>query len=173
MLYREEIRLPYAIWLARAFGLLAAGFACVLLYRLLVGPIGNDPLPGWFWGLMAGLYLALAVLLGNLRRLTVELGENEIAVGFGIIRHAVPWERVEKVRRAGRSPGPYGGAGWRVRRLPGGWIMAFADLRSPRVVLELRGGRLRELVFSTRNPAEVIRLIQGRLAERGEAGHPG
>jgi hypothetical protein len=173
MLYREEIRLPYAIWLAWAFGLLTAGFACVLLYWLFVGPIWNDPLPGWFWGLMAGLCLALAALFGNFRRLTVEIGEREITVAFGTMRRAVPWERVAGVRRAGRSSGLYGGAGWRVRRLRSGWTMAFVDFGSPRVVLELRGGKLRELVFSTRDPAEVIRTIRGRLTGQGTDGHVG
>jgi hypothetical protein len=44
----------------------------------------------------------------------------------------------------------------------GGWIEAFVDFRHPRVILELRGGRTRELVFSTRNPEEVCRLIAER-----------
>jgi hypothetical protein len=51
--------------------------------------------------------------------------------------------------------------------------MAFVDFGSPRVVLELRGGKLRELVFSTRDPAEVIRTIQGRLTGQGTDGHVG
>jgi len=34
--------------------------------------------------------------------------------------------------------------------------MAFVDFRHPRVVLVLGGGRIREFVFSTRNPRRCV-----------------
>ena len=48
-------------------------------------------------------------------------------------------------------------------RRVGGWIVTFVDFRHPRVILELRGGKIREFVFSTRNPEEVCCLITERL----------
>ena len=165
MIYREEIEVPLAKWLTWFFALFALGFAWALIYQLLIGPIGENPAPTWFWGLMMAIQLGVLVLLRNFRRLEVEMTKRHITVGFGAIRRTIPWDRVAEARRDERSLLSYGGAGWRLSwsRRRGGWIMAFVDPRSPRVVLELRGGRLRELVFSTRRPEEVRRLIGERL----------
>ena len=165
MIYREEIEVPLAKWLTWFFALFALGFAWALVYQLLIGPIGENPAPTWFWGLMMAIQLGVLVLLRNFRRLEVEMTKRHITVGFGAIRRTIPWDRVAEARRDERSLLSYGGAGWRLSwsRRRGGWIMAFVDPRSPRVVLELRGGRLRELVFSTRRPEEVRRLIEERL----------
>ena len=157
MIYREEIEVPLGKWLTWFFALFALGFAWALVYQLLIGPIGENPAPTWFWGLMMAIQLGVLVLLRNFRRLEVEMTKRHITVGFGAIRRTIPWDRVAEARRDERSLLSYGGAGWRLSwsRRRGGWIMAFVDPRSPRVVLELRGGRLRELVFSTRHPEEV------------------
>lgn len=162
-IYREEIPLGFAKWLAGLFGLLALGFGYALLYQVSVGPIGQRPAPNWFWGLMAAMYILLSMLLWNFRRLTVEITEDHIAVGFGVLRRVIPWGRVTGVRRDTGSLLSYGGVGWRISRRKGGWVMAFVDFRSPRIVLELQGGRIREFVFSTRDPEKIQRMIANRL----------
>ncbi len=162
--YREEIEVPLAKWLMWLFAFLTLGFAWILVYRLFVGPVGQRPAPTWFWGLMVLSQLGPLILLRNFMRLTIEITGTHITVGFGAIRRSIPWNRIVGVRRDKRSLLSYGGVGWRLgwSRRVGGWIMAFVDFRHPRVILELRGGRTRELVFSTRNPEEVCRLIAER-----------
>jgi hypothetical protein len=162
-IYREEIPLVSVKWLAGLFGLLAIGFGYALAYQVSVGPIGRRPAPDWFWALMAAMYVFLTALIWNFRHLTVEITDDHIAVGFGIFRRAIPWRRVAGVHRDASSLLSYGGVGWRIGRRKGGWVMAFVDFRSPRIVVELRGGRVRELVFSTRDPEKVQRVIAARL----------
>jgi len=165
MLYREEIEVPWARWLIGLFGLFILGFASALFYQLFIGPIGENPAPTWFWGLMALSQLVPLLLVRSFTRLKTEITDRYITVGFGAIRRTIPWDRVAEVRRDERSLLSYGGLGWRLSwsRRKGGWIMAFVVSRSPRVVLQLRGGRLRELVFSTRQPNAVCRLIAEQL----------
>lgn len=166
MVYREEIEVPLAKWLTWPFALFALGFAWALVYQLSIGPIGENPAPTWFWGLMTAVQLGALLSLRSFKRLVIEMTEEHITVGFGFFRRTIPWGRVKTVRRDERSLLSYGGVGWRLgwSRRKGGWITAFVDPRNPRVVLQLRGGRLRELVFSTRHPEEVCRLIAERLA---------
>ena len=165
VLYREEIEVVFAKWLIWPFAFLALGFAWILVYQLIVGPVGQRPAPTWFWGVMVLSQLVPLMLLRNFRRLTIEITGTRITVGFGAIRRSIPWDRIVGVRRDERSLLSYGGVGWRLgwSRRVGGWIMAFVDFRHPRVILELRGGKIREFVFSTRNPGEVCRLITERL----------
>ncbi|MGY4706584.1 hypothetical protein ACVNPS_02360 [Candidatus Bipolaricaulota sp. J31] len=172
VLFREEIPVPFAKWCMALCGIFAAGFGYALLHQLLVGPVGEGRLPNWYWALMTAVFLGCLFFLRSFRRLVIEITPEHIAVRFGI-RYVVPWERMESVRRDERSLLSYGGVGWRFGRRKGGWTMAFVDFRSPRVVLELRGGRVRELVFSTRRPEEVIRLVEEHLSERFRMGESG
>lgn len=59
MIYREEIEVPLAKWLMGFFALFALGFAWALIYQLLIGPIGENPAPTWFWGLMMAIQLGV------------------------------------------------------------------------------------------------------------------
>ncbi len=165
LVHREEIPVKLTTWLLVLFGLLACRFAYVLLYQLFIVPIGDRLAPDWFWGLMTAIYVAMFFVLRSFRRLTLEITETYISVGFGPFRRTISWERIAGVRRDGRSPLAYGGIGLRVARRRGGRIMAFVDFRNPRIVLELRGGKLQELVFSTRNPERVQRIIEERLGK--------
>lgn len=169
-IYHEEIRSPLVSWLMGVFGLLAAGFGGALVCQTLAGPIGRNPAPNWFWGLMLGVYLAMLALLWNFRQLTLLATETHFSVGFGAIRRCIPWENVAGVREEKPSLFSYGGVGWRIGRRRGKWVMAFVDFRSPRLVLELRTGRFQEIVFSTRDPARLRQLIESRLRASGEAG---
>jgi len=114
---------------------------------------------------MSGIMLGALLGLRNFRRLVIEMTEEHIAVGFGVFRRTISWDRIVDIRRDERPLLSYGGVGWRLdwSRRVGGWIVAFVDFRHPRVILELRGGKIREFVFSTRNPGEVSRLITERL----------
>jgi len=92
---------------------------------------------------MSGIMLGALLGLRNFRRLVIEMTEEHIAVGFGVFRRTISWDRIVDIRRDERPLLSYGGVGWRLdwRRRVGGWIVAFVDFRHPKVNLELRGGR--------------------------------
>ncbi len=163
MVYREEIRDPAVMWVAWPLYPFTAGCAAMFFYQLFVGPLGEDPVPTWFWGLFALIALGAIFLLKNLTRLVVELTDEHLIVGFGTTRSKVSWDRVV-VREEGRSVLAYWDIGLRLVRIKGRWVKAYVPgVRAKRVVVELRGGRIRELVFATRDPDGVIELIGSRI----------
>ncbi|NOX45329.1 MAG: hypothetical protein GXO72_06330, partial [Caldiserica bacterium] len=123
-LYREEIRDPAIIVVAWPLVVSALGFFAAFLYQLFVGPVGRNPAPTWFWGLMGTIFLGFVWLLKGLTRLVIELSDEHLTVGFGILRSKIPWERVVEAREDERPILSYWGVGLRFVRVGGRWILA-------------------------------------------------
>ncbi len=163
-LYREEIRDPAVMVVTWPLGLFALGSLAVFLYQLFVGPMGKNPAPTWFWAVMAAVFIGVFWLVKGLTRLVIELNEEHLVVRFGAFRSKIPWERVIEAKEDERSVLSYWGVGLRLVRLRGRWVLAYIPgARAKRVAVTLRGGMVRELVFATRNPDEVLRVIHERV----------
>jgi hypothetical protein len=141
-------------------GLLAVvtvGFLLALVYQISVGPIGADPAPNWFFLLMFLLFLAVTI---NFSRLSIKMTPQSIVVGYGILKHTIPWENIEDCYLDKASTFSYGGWGIRIGRVMGKWRLVYNLLSSPRVVLSLNKGKFREFVFSTNNPQKVLAIVK-------------
>ncbi len=152
-LYKERILSGWniAIMAVVVFALLA-----VLLYQLLVGPLGTEPAPNGFFIGMIVFFVALGI---NFAGLSITVGVDGVTVGYGIIRHRVEWGNIVSCRIDESSAVRYGGWGIRTAWVGGKRRLVYNIIGAPRVVVEKRTGRHHELAFSTRNPEAVMGAI--------------
>jgi len=156
-LYEERI----TVWSFTAIlGFVSAVFVSVVVYQVLIGPIGENPAPNGFYILMALLFLALAITFSTL---VIKLTPHSVVVGFGIIKRTIPWELIERCYVDEVTSLRYGGWGIRIGRVRGKWRLVYNIIGAPRVVLALKRGGFDEFVFSTKHPDEVMRLIRQRI----------
>ncbi|HDS45134.1 MAG TPA: hypothetical protein ENN68_03420 [Methanomicrobia archaeon] len=141
-------------------GFVSAVFIAVVIYQVLIGPLGTNPAPNGFYLFMALLFFALAMMFSTL---VVKLSPRSVVVSFGLIKRSIPWELIERCYVDEVTSLRYGGWGIRIGRVGGKWRLVFNIIGAPRVVLALKQGRFDEFVFSTRHPDEIVRMIRQRI----------
>ena len=159
-IYEERI---YSRWNILIMGTVVAAVLAALIGQLISGPLGAKPAPNTFFIGMILLFLALGA---NFATLTIRVTIHGISVGYGIIRHQIPWGEVIGCRVDEASALRYGGWGIRVGCVGGKRRLVYSILGAPRVVVERRLGRYEEFVFSTRNPEAVMKAINKELGKR-------
>jgi hypothetical protein len=160
-IYEERI---YSRWLTIALGIVTCILFSFIVYQRLEGPVGTRPAPDWVLVAIALLLLAVTV---NFATLTIKLTTGGISVGYGIIRHNIPWGNVAGCYQDKASTVWYGGFGIRLGLVNGKWRLVYNTIGNPRVVIRKRQGKVQEFVFSTRNPDEVIGAVREAIGERG------
>lgn len=154
MIYEEKI---LSKWMAAIFASITIIMLFLLVYQILVNPLGSRPAPTWFYLIMALLFVGIAFVFG---RLTIRMTPASISVGYGPLGQSFNWDNVEGCFLDKTSAVQYGGAGLRMAKVGGNWRIIYIVVESPRVVLSLREGRFKEVVFSTRHPEEVMKTIK-------------
>jgi len=127
-----------------------------LIYQLLAEPLGANPAPTEFFVFMILLFFAIGINFSTLR---ITIDYNDLNVGYGIIKKTIPREKIEKCYLDQTRAILYGGWGIRIGRVKGKWRLIYNTVGDPRVVVVLRNGWYQEFVFSTRNPQEIIKLL--------------
>ncbi|MDO9536480.1 MAG: hypothetical protein Q7J85_14410 [Bacillota bacterium] len=155
-LYKES---NFSKFTAGIFVLVIGGLLFTFIYQILVGPLGTNPASNGFLVIMILIFLAAAV---NFSRLSITINPRGVLVGYGIIKHIIPWESIEGCYLDKTSAVMYGGWGIRLGRVKGKWRVVYNIIEGDRVVLMLNRGWYREFVFSTRNPQKVIDIIKNR-----------
>lgn len=144
-------------WMTAALGFPAVWFLFVLIYQILIEPIGTRPAPNWFLLLMFLLFAGIAI---NFSSLVIKITSRSIIVGYGIFRSSIAWESIKNCYPDRTSAFWYGGWGIRIARAGGRWRKVYNILGTPRVVLSLKkGGFFEEFAFSTKDPDRMIGLI--------------
>jgi len=159
-LYEERI---YSRWNILLMGAVVAALLAALIGQLISGPADTNPTPNTFF---IGMILLFLVIGANFATLTVRVTMYGISVGYGIIRHQIPWGEVIGCRVDEASALRYGGWGIRMGFVGGKRRLVYNILGAPRVVVERRLSRYEEFVFSTRNPDAVMRAINKGLGKR-------
>lgn len=154
-LYEEKICSKW--WMTSILSAFTAGFLFVLVYQILVGPIGSCPAPNWFFLLMFLLFLGVVI---NFSRLNIRITHLFVKVSYGIFKHIIPWENVENCYLDEASIIRYGGWGIRIGRVKGKCRLVYNVIGAPRIVLSLKKGKFKEFVFSTEKPEEVMNIIR-------------
>jgi hypothetical protein len=156
-LYKETI----CAWVFTAlFGFLSALFLFMEACQLLKGPLGENPPPDWLFMLIALLFLGIAL---NFNKLNVKMTQSSVIVGYGILKRTIPWENIERCYVDEVSNIRYGGWGMRIGLVKGNWRLVYNVIGAPRVVLSLKLGWFGAVVFSTRNPEAVMRIVRQRI----------
>lgn len=132
-------------------------FFTLLIKRLLAGSRG----------ILSALFSFLSALFFfyslNYRTLVIRLTSKSLKLTFGIFTWSVPLENIED-SRLDEIPTlmRMGGAGIHFMSIRQRYRASFNFLEHPRVVIALKRkvGPVRDISFSTRQPDEVIKLIQ-------------
>jgi len=135
----------------------------VLIRQLVTDPLGTDPVPN---SLLIGMILLFLVIGVNFAALTIRVTIHGISVGYGIIRHHIPWGKVVGCRLDEASAIRYGGWGIRMGWVGGKRRLVYNIIGAPRVVVEKRLGTYQEFVFSTMKREAVMKAINEGLGKR-------
>jgi len=140
--------------------LITAIFLVLLIYQIVKAPIGNRPAPNWLYLSLFLLFLGITFIFNTL---SIKITSKSINVSFGILRYSTTWENVENCFLDKTSAIWYGGWGIRLAKAENKWRLIYNVIGVPRVVISLRKGGCREFAFSTKNPEEVIKIIERQI----------
>ena len=159
-IYHEEVPFTIIKYLAFVEAALAAVFLVLFFTQTSGGAIGESPAPDWVFLMLFALFAGIAALLFSIRKMNIGITPQAVHIYFGIFSRTIPFESIESIH-ADSGPGiKYGGWGVRVFRDKKGWVLAYNAFGRSRVVLGLRRGRYGRFVFSTRNPDEIISIVE-------------
>jgi hypothetical protein len=127
-----------------------------LVYQLVERPIGGKPAPTWILLVIGLIFLGLTI---NFSRIIIRMTPEHVSIGYGIFKHEIPWETVENCYIDETSAVRYGGSGIRVTKVGDKKRIVYSVVGSPRVVLSLKEGTYKEVAFSTRNPDQVMSIV--------------
>ena len=160
ILYEERI---YSRWNILIMSVVVLALLGALIWQLVAGPLGTRPAPSWFFVGMIVFFLAIGI---NFATLTIGVTALGVTVGYGIIRHHIPWSNIAGCRLDKASAARYGGWGIRLGWADGKKRLVYNILGGPRVIVEKRQGSYPEFVFSTRNPEGVMKAINEGLGAK-------
>jgi hypothetical protein len=134
-----------------------------------VSAVSLDILAVVFFGLSV-LFLFYAV---NFRTLMIRLTHESLKLTFGIFTWTIPLDNIEACQLDDNLPAlmEYGGAGIHFMLIRKRYRASFNFLEHSRVVIGLKRkvGPVRDISFTTCQPNELIRLIQGAISARKAA----
>ncbi len=157
--YEETLPFPLITVVMVVLLLIALQMLSLFVVQMVAGPIGDPPAPDWFYLVMFIFMMAITFLVANFRVLVIRITGQSVTVAYGLIKRTIPWGDIESGCRDESSPLGYGGWGARIARIEGRWRLAFNVIGAPGVVLRLRKGRVREFMFSTKKPEQVLAII--------------
>jgi hypothetical protein len=157
--YEEKLPFPLITVVTAVIFLITLLMLVLYVVQLMAGPIGNNPAPDWFYLVMFVLMAVITFLIANFRVLVIRITDQTITVAYGIVKRTIPWGDIESGFRDESPAFGYGGWGARIARIEGRWRLAFNVIGAPGVVLRLRKGRVREFMFSTKDPEQVLDIV--------------
>ena len=119
------------------------------------------------WGAFLFFFCFFLFCSLNYRMLTICLTSESLKLSFGIVTWTVPLSNVSECQLDDDLPVlmKYGGAGIHSMFIRKRYRASFKFLEHPRVVvrLKIKAGLVKDIPFSTRQPNELVRLIQGAI----------
>ncbi|MFO7996579.1 MAG: hypothetical protein R6U93_05500 [Dehalococcoidia bacterium] len=159
-LYEERI---YSRWNILIMSIVVLALLATLIRQLVAGPVGTNPAPNSF---LIGMILVFVAIGINFATLTIRVTIEGVSVGYGIIRHHIPWGDIVGCRHDEASAIRYGGWGIRTAWAGGKRRLVYNIIGAPRVVVEKRQGKFQEFAFSTTNPQAAMKAINEGLGKR-------
>jgi hypothetical protein len=156
-IYEEKI---FAKVIGGLLGSVTILMLVIMIYQIIEEPLGDDPAPTLFFFIMFLIFLVLTLIFS---RLIIRITFQSITVGFGIIKRNIPLENISDIRIDETSAIKYGGAGIRMAKVKGKWVLVYNVIGGPRCVLTLKEGRFKEFIFSTKNPEEIMNVVKGQI----------
>lgn len=158
-LYQEKINFRLMYFIAAFLGVISVAMLGLLVYHVTVTPVDDEPGLVWFFLGEFLLMGAITILVLQFHQLNIILTYQGIIIKFGRIKKSIPWIDIEsyQVITAGNL---LNSGGWKFGLGRKGWYAMYTVIGKPRISLKLNTGTIKELLFSTANPQEVVRIIQ-------------
>jgi hypothetical protein len=106
------------------------------------------------------LLFVITFIVFSFSRFSVVITNSGIAVGFGVSKGRFRWDEVEGCYLDDASAIRYGGFGIKGGVFNGKRRLVYNVTGTKRVVLQVKGRKYDEFVFSTKNPDQVMRLVK-------------
>lgn len=159
LLYSEKLSSKRTELLFIALTLL---FLLLFIWRVIAGSVD----------FLAGIFLFFFVFFLfyslNYRTLVIRLTSESLKLSFGIFTWTIPLNNVGEIQPDDELPllMKYGGAGIHFMLVRKRYRTSFNFLEHSRVVIGLKrkAGLVRDISFSTYQPNEIIRLVQGAIS---------
>ena len=159
-IYTETISPSMMKLVMGIMGAITVLFLVLYIYQAASGPIGGNAAPDWYYLLLFAIFAVITAFLTNFRKLSVSITESAITVRYGMLKSIVEWDNIAKCTIDRDSSFGYGGFGLRLARGHGTWIRAYNLMNCPRIALDLKSGKSKRLVFSTKSPEQIIEIAQ-------------
>jgi len=107
----------------------------------------------------------------NYRSLVIRISTDGLHLKFGLLGWTVPWHTVDEAYVDETSLWRIGGAGLHFSMISGRYRAMLNFLEYPRVVVALKEkrGPVRDVVFSTERPDEIVRIVRASVSGGGAA----
>ncbi len=160
VVYREEVISQTNRISSIVMGVLALGLFGALVKELI------SPSATYAWAITLGFSGFFAVVAASrllIRRLKITVTNKALTVAFIFLQETVPLTSIagcsidENVNKAYRAQGMY------QRNVDGNRTWIYSASRAPKVVLDLKEGGYKRLVFSSNQPEEVTAILAGQL----------
>jgi hypothetical protein len=159
MVYEEKVPFRLSYGIVVLFFLIALWMFVLAFLQITQGPIGTKPAPTWFLFVFGILFLGFTWLVSQFTSLSIRIEEKTVLLSYGLIKVQINRESIEKVYLDTANPLlSYGGYGFRFGMFQGRPRKALNLPGYPCVVIS-RTDTKQELVFSTANSEEVIKLL--------------
>ncbi len=163
-LYYEEIRLSAIGRLALGMLVLALVFVALVFFDPFAVSNKGDSQSGIFW-VPASLFFGLAWFAGFMGKFTIIATDKRLIISAGMNSNSISWSEIAS---AGEdySRRPPCNVLTAVPSVQGGEsVMVYAIGRLPRIELTLKSEPLRRIVFPTRQPDVLLKLIQEKARQ--------
>ncbi len=154
----EEKHIFWAIFLIMLP--LIAIFLTILIYQILIGPLGTNPAPNWFLALMLSIFMLLGYGFSVYR---VTITTHAITAGFPFYFLRIPWEKVGDVDEMKGSIWKYGGYGIRIGKMNGKSVLLIVIPGASRILLKMHGWKRDYLVISIEDKDTAINYIRQEI----------
>jgi len=94
-IYEETIPFPLMKLVLGMFIACTLLFLSLLVYQVLVGPVGDNPAPDWVYLLMFLWFAGFTALIRNFNKLAIRITTQWITVGFGVFKRVIRWDNVK------------------------------------------------------------------------------
>jgi len=160
MLYEENVPFRLSIIIIGFFLLTSVYMVWIGYRQIVVGPIGTDPAPTWFYFLFGIFFIGLSWLLYQFKTLVIRIEEKYILLQYGLFKVQINRENVTSAYLDTANPLlSYGGWGYRFGAFKGKPRKVLNIPGYPCVVISQKQTK-QEIVFSTSNPGEIIKILQ-------------
>lgn len=163
-MYRESVSFRVMSIIGFFMGLITVGMIILCVYHYTVAPIDSDPETGWVLAFEAVIMFLVMLLVFSFRRLDIIIGVEGLKLRTGFVSKMTRWEDIESVKILDK-PGLLAAGGVKLGLGKSGWVLRAADAGKPVVIMSLKQGKIRELIFSTSNPQELLSVLRSRLGK--------